>query len=1042
MVHSQEEVYPGGKSASLISSPKLPILPPRSTRYIYAEEGITTPFWVNHLLTVHKLGPVPHVHEFLYPSPELAEYLNTLLAASETSGETLIVICGSCRQWFHVNTHSQMDTRRCSSESEIHHFHPAQAQGQENEKAVWRCCECYFRVEVDVHAPQIPLSVFQALERTRPVDSFSTRVGSGNSGVDRKTTLNLALETISRYVRNALEGDDRAIPITGNAFKQRVGLDEGSRACFEALGYEIGESAISPPAKSLPDREPIMKRGYLDLSLALHVAREQMGNVSAGRELFQKAEPVLNAHVVNAYARHWIASSSVPTSGLKAALNSLGVMSDMSDDLIKWAYHKAVEHVPGKTPEYLDALTEIANERQAMTLQEEVAILKSQGIVSGSDIKSAYERLGVESGAEDLEVVQAYKEKANWEIGGELKDALRIIASARSSQVIWRFLDLGELSQEFEAGAGGDLGRDIEMIDHSRGELPAGLENVGNTCYLNSLLQYYFTIRGFREAVMRMDEHVEEESLVGKKIYGREISRQEVKLAKKFVGLLSELFVTMIYSRQRSVTPNLELARMALEKPPISREEGSRGCIDELSQMKGEDNVNLVESEAAQVMEVDKTEGVGMKGPERPLPQEMILGSQKAAGKDFATGDLVISSKDKMSTGEAWEASDLAPLLGYSAPASSSDKAATVTNTATTAAASNMSTSIPTHHTDMTFGVQQDVTECMDNVMCLIEAALKPTSAGADGERQNIVRELFFGKTKQLLSYIDTKSGEPVCRAKEEAFIHLFVDAREGYDLYDGLDAYFGPAKVEVEGTEATREVYISQLPPVLQIQIQRVQFDRSTSNAYKSNAFLRFDKVVYMDRYLAENRDRLADRHREVLGWRQELEHCQKLVGEYTKNKTYPLPVPDMLSAAIAILREELATYTDTARRLEVEQVINGLVEEENRAREKLTQAQKRIEELIPKLKGQFSDLREHAYRAHAVFMHQGGVEFGHYWIYIHDFERDRWLKYDDASVTEVSEQEVFTDSGTTANPYMIVYVREEDSKELVDTVCRRLET
>lgn len=35
--------------------------------------------------------------------------------------------------------------------------------------------------------------------------------------------------------------------------------------------------------------------------------------------------------------------------------------------------------------------------------------------------------------------------------------------------------------------------------------LPVGLHNIGNTCYLNSLLQYLFTVKPVREIVLNYD---------------------------------------------------------------------------------------------------------------------------------------------------------------------------------------------------------------------------------------------------------------------------------------------------------------------------------------------------------------------------------------------------------------------------------------------------------------------------------------------------------------------------------------------------------
>jgi ubiquitin carboxyl-terminal hydrolase 25 len=51
--------------------------------------------------------------------------------------------------------------------------------------------------------------------------------------------------------------------------------------------------------------------------------------------------------------------------------------------------------------------------------------------------------------------------------------------------------------------------------------LPAGLENIRNTCYLNSILQYLFTVRGMREIVLDWDRYGlenTEENLLARRI--------------------------------------------------------------------------------------------------------------------------------------------------------------------------------------------------------------------------------------------------------------------------------------------------------------------------------------------------------------------------------------------------------------------------------------------------------------------------------------------------------------------------------------------
>ncbi|CAG8539607.1 3334_t:CDS:2, partial [Diversispora eburnea] len=245
----------------------------------------------------------------------------------------------------------------------------------------------------------------------------------------------------------------------------------------------------------------------------------------------------------------------------------------------------------------------------------------------------------------------------------------------------------------------------------------------------------------------------------------------------------------------------------------------------------------------------------------------------------------------------------------------------------------------------MLFGKQQDVTECMDNVMFQLEAALKSIMTN--------------------------------------------------------------------ENAQAEREVTLITSPPILQI--QRVQFDRSTSNIYKSNAYLRFEKAIYLDRYLDKNREILRNLIKEANEWRKEIDTLQEELKDFSRDK-----VIDLLKSSAEFVQslknEDFIMDENFGRELE---------EESDWVVKKINEYEGRINSLRYSLNTQYNHLTECKYLLHAVFIHSGQANFGHYWIYIYDFEKNRWLKYNDSYV---DENEVFADTtGSSANPYCMVYVREQ---------------
>ncbi|XP_031989558.1 ubiquitin carboxyl-terminal hydrolase 28 isoform X4 [Corvus moneduloides] len=75
---------------------------------------------------------------------------------------------------------------------------------------------------------------------------------------------------------------------------------------------------------------------------------------------------------------------------------------------------------------------------------------------------------------------------------------------------------------------------------------------------------------------------------------------------------------------------------------------------------------------------------------------------------------------------------------------------------------------------------------------------------------------------------------------------------------------------------------------------------------------------------------------------------------------------------------------------------------------------------------------LQQVPYRLHAVLVHEGQANAGHYWAFIYDQPRKRWLKYNDIWVTESSWEELERESFgglRSASAYCLMYISEQVS-------------
>lgn len=481
---------------------------------------------------------------------------------------------------------------------------------------------------------------------------------------------------------------------------------------------------------------------------------------------------------------------------------------------------------------------------------------------------------------------------------------------------------------------------------------------------------------------------------------------------------LSRLFHELIHTKERWVSPKKDLAYLALVPPT---DESELEFIANERKKSEEKESNPQPSEPPSLPPRPVSEGTKGESNESPMLIDLEAEEQQEDNKENIPTEQsevqIEETQDDSSDQKKVDNSDDVEMLDV------------VNNDADTQEEQRKRID------SALFGRQQDVTECIENVLFQIEASFKPKGYEDDGEQVDIVKELFFGANKQILESAEDGSNR---REKTERFSSLLVDVAEGpRDLHDALDSYFGEDIVNLEGVQTRRSVTISKLPPVLQIQVQRVQFDRVNFRPFKSLALLKFDETMYMDRYLDTTDPEVIAKRRQVWAWKVELNDVKARLERLTSRQSNGMTLKDTLIATCDWFKN--SNDPDLTVSAETIETLNSQIEKLQTETEDL---QTKKEDLEIKIKTQFQDMKQYGYRIHAVFVHRGQATFGHYWIYINDHKNGVFRKYNDEYVTEVPYSEVFDDSEeNTATPYFLVYVREDLVDEYVESLKREPE-
>ncbi|KAJ6463744.1 hypothetical protein DFH09DRAFT_1226880 [Mycena vulgaris] len=673
--------------------------------------------------------------------------------------------------------------------------------------------------------------------------------------------------------------------------------------------------------------------------------------------------------------------------------------ADVPDEFVENAWKECVkkswrdyEGGSSTQKQATQALKTIADARGSHTLQK-VWEHGQRGVMSP---ERAFETLEVPKDVDEGMLITIFNMRIE-DMPGQIekmREAMLVIAEARDSERLRKFLEIGH-----DPGV---------IVPPTRSDLPRGLNQLGNTCYLNSLLQYFYTIKELRAAVTPMDgmdiktiedDKLTDDDLKRHRVGGRLVTRREIIRSKKFITLLASLFWDLEYCEAAAVTPNLELAKLALVTSKDEEEDEDKGGTDS----SNDTDATLVEDGPARIPASDQ---LPVSSPtqdstmdiDNPRPESAPVRTTSPVSGEASSSKLPAASGDASLTKKA--------------PALPPRKSADVSDSA------------------MMFGKQHDVAECMDNCMFQIETALlkfDSMSGSQDDNKTSVVKRLFYGKIRQRIASEEPRSRSSV-HEKEDLFSHLPVNvADDGVDIYDGLSGYFDDV-VEFEGKKARMEVTLVETPPLLQIQLQRVQFNRDTLQPYKSQAYVKFGETIYMDRFL-DSADPQKKAQAKVI--QAELTKCRERIRTLLSSKSGPHATTLNHSHRFLSARHPVGLDDELLLDLRAEQ--DHIGHEIDRLRGSISELKAALEDL-------WRDCTDAPYELTSVFIHRGSSpSWGHYFFYSRHLpdDPDSWFKYNDSDVTVINKSEVLADTtGSTANPYLLVFARK--GSEVVETVKR----
>uniref|UniRef100_A0A3B5M9M9 Ubiquitin carboxyl-terminal hydrolase 25 n=1 Tax=Xiphophorus couchianus TaxID=32473 RepID=A0A3B5M9M9_9TELE len=388
---------------------------------------------------------------------------------------------------------------------------------------------------------------------------------------------------------------------------------------------------------------------------------------------------------------------------------------------------------------------------------------------------------------------------------------------------------------------------------------------------------------------------------------------------------------------------------------------------------------------------------------------------------------------------------------------------------------------------------QQDVSEFTHKLLDWLEDAfqMKAEEDSVGEKPKNPMVELFYGRFLAVGVLEGKKFENTEMFGQYPLQVNGFKDLHECLEaaMVEGEIESLHSAE---NSARSGQEHWFTELPPVLTFELSRFEFNQALGRPEKIHNKLEFPSMLYMDRYMDRNREITRIKREEIRRLKEHLTVLQQRLERYLSYGSGPkrFPLADVLQYAMEFASskpvctspvEDIDTSAPpggttgqqlppprqvqlknprpqqqrvpvhkpfTQSRLPPDLPMHPaprhITEEELRVLEGcLHRWRSEVENDTRDLQGSitrihrtielmYSDksMMQVPYRLHAVLVHEGQANAGHYWAYIYDPHQRCWMKYNDISVTKSSWEELVRDSFggyRNASAYCLMYINDK---------------